>query len=65
MLLLPSDEETGVPCDCLTHVVQVGPDQFQRVSAAGEPATEQLRELARAGFVGVHLPRGYGGGGAD
>jgi alkylation response protein AidB-like acyl-CoA dehydrogenase len=40
-----------------------GPDYFQRVERAGEPATELWRELGQNGFLGVHLPEEYDGGG--
>src|SRR5215207_5438436 len=40
-----------------------GPEYFQRVERAGEPATELWQELGRNGFLGVHLPEEYDGGG--
>jgi len=62
--LVPSDEERELRATVSAMSRKWGPDYFQRVSAAGEPAAEQLQELAQAGFVGVHLPQEYGGGGA-
>jgi alkylation response protein AidB-like acyl-CoA dehydrogenase len=62
--LLPSDEERQLRATVWALSRKWGPDYFQRVAAAGEPAAEQLQELAQAGFVGVHLPEKYGGGGA-
>ncbi|KSZ55963.1 acyl-CoA dehydrogenase [Rhodococcus pyridinivorans KG-16] len=41
-----------------------GPDYYQRLSRTQEPAREQLQELGRNGFLGLHLPEEYGGGGA-
>jgi alkylation response protein AidB-like acyl-CoA dehydrogenase len=61
--LMPSDEERELRATVSAMSCKWGPDYFQRVSAAGEAAVEQLRELAAAGFVGVHLPQEYGGGG--
>jgi alkylation response protein AidB-like acyl-CoA dehydrogenase len=40
-----------------------GPDYLQRVERAGQPATEFWQELGRNGFLGVHLPEEYDGGG--
>jgi alkylation response protein AidB-like acyl-CoA dehydrogenase len=40
-----------------------GPEYFQRVERAGEPATELWQDLGRNGFLGVHLPEEYDGGG--
>jgi alkylation response protein AidB-like acyl-CoA dehydrogenase len=62
--LLPSDEERELRATVSAMSRKLGPDYFQRVSSTGNPAREQLVELARAGFLGVHLPEEYGGGGA-
>jgi alkylation response protein AidB-like acyl-CoA dehydrogenase len=43
---------------------RLGPDYFQRVSKSGEHAVDQWNQLAASGFLGVHLPEEYGGGGA-
>jgi alkylation response protein AidB-like acyl-CoA dehydrogenase len=61
-----------VPCaeeDLLRESVSAicrkfGPDYFQSVTDAGGSPTELWRELAGGGFLGVHLPEEYGGGGS-
>lgn len=40
-----------------------GPADYRKVGAAGEPATELSDALGQRGFLGVHLPEEYGGGG--
>jgi hypothetical protein len=62
MPLRPSDEESELRATVSAMSRKLGPDYFQRVSSTGEPAREQLAELARAGFLGVYLSEEYGGG---
>jgi alkylation response protein AidB-like acyl-CoA dehydrogenase len=62
--LVESAEEKALRATVATMSRELGPDYFQRVSASGEHADEQLRQLARSGFIGIHLPEEYGGGGA-
>jgi alkylation response protein AidB-like acyl-CoA dehydrogenase len=40
-----------------------GPDYQQQKERSGEPPTEMWRDLGASGFLGVHLPEEYGGGG--
>ena len=51
--LLPSDEERGLCTTVAAMSRKWGPGYFQRVSAAGGPATEQFRELARPASAGA------------
>jgi alkylation response protein AidB-like acyl-CoA dehydrogenase len=62
--LVESVEEKQLRSTVMTMSRKLGPDYFQRVSASGEHADEQLRQLAESGFLGIHLPEEYGGGGA-
>ena len=40
-----------------------GPSYYQQIVRDGEPATELWNALGEQGFLGVHLPEAYGGGG--
>jgi alkylation response protein AidB-like acyl-CoA dehydrogenase len=62
--LVESAEEKALRSTVSTMSRKLGPDYFQRVSASGEHADEQLSQLAASGFIGIHLPEEYGGGGA-
>ncbi|WP_051111835.1 acyl-CoA dehydrogenase family protein [Sciscionella marina] len=42
---------------------EFGPVYYRRVCATGAPARELWEALAERGFLGVHLPERYGGGG--
>lgn len=59
----PSPEEEQIRKSVAAISSAYGPDYHQKVVNAGEPATELWNDLARAGFLGVHLPEEYGGGG--
>ncbi|WP_308188110.1 acyl-CoA dehydrogenase family protein [Rhodococcus rhodochrous] len=59
---MPEEQQLRASVSAMTR--ELGPSYFQRVSTTGEHATEQHRKLTAAGFLGVHLPEEYGGGGA-
>lgn len=61
--LEPTDEEVQIRKSVAAISGSYGPDYYRRVTDAGLPATELMDDLARAGFIGVHLPEEYGGGG--
>jgi alkylation response protein AidB-like acyl-CoA dehydrogenase len=62
--LEPSSEEVQIRKSVAAISEGYGPEYFQRVVAAKLPMAELWRDLARDGFLGVHLPEEYGGGGA-
>ena len=62
-LLKPSEEEDMLRQSVSAIAARYGPDYFQRVTDEGKRPTELWRELTRGGFLSVHLPEAYGGGG--
>jgi alkylation response protein AidB-like acyl-CoA dehydrogenase len=61
--LAPSDEELMLRESVRGIARKYGPDYFQQQVADGLPARELWEELGQQGFLGVHLPEEYGGGG--
>jgi alkylation response protein AidB-like acyl-CoA dehydrogenase len=62
--LMPTDEEKALREAVRGIAEGFGPDYFQRVADEGGQLTELWQALAANGFVGVHLPEEYGGGGS-
>lgn len=62
--LEPSPEEEQIRKSVAAISESYGPDYFQTVVASGLPMADLWRDLASGGFLGVHLPEEYGGGGA-
>jgi alkylation response protein AidB-like acyl-CoA dehydrogenase len=63
MALVLSDEERMMREAVYQIAASFGPSYYRRVCAAGEPATELWQVLGKRGYLGVHLPEEYGGGG--
>jgi alkylation response protein AidB-like acyl-CoA dehydrogenase len=61
--LAPSDEERLMRESVRGIASGFGPDYFQQVVRDGRPSDELWRALGRQGFLGVHLPEEFGGGG--
>jgi alkylation response protein AidB-like acyl-CoA dehydrogenase len=61
--LEPSDEERMLRESVRGIAQSFGPSYYQRIVREGEPATELWNALGEQGFLGVHLPEEYGGGG--
>jgi alkylation response protein AidB-like acyl-CoA dehydrogenase len=61
--LRPSTEEKALRQTVRAIADGFGPDYFQRTAEEGGQMTELWQELGKAGFLGVHLPEEYGGGG--
>jgi alkylation response protein AidB-like acyl-CoA dehydrogenase len=61
--LIPTPEESALREATRSIASKFGPDYFQRVAQEGGQLTELWQALAGNGFVGVHLPEEYGGGG--
>lgn len=61
--LEPTAEEELLRKSVFALSASFGPSYHQRVTDAGEPATELWNALGGAGYLGVHLPEAYGGGG--
>ncbi|MGM5069111.1 acyl-CoA dehydrogenase family protein [Rhodococcus qingshengii] len=64
MPLTPTPEEQLLRRSVSSITRKYGPSYFQRISETGRPPTKLWKELAEAGFMGVHLPAEFGGGGA-
>lgn len=62
--LLATPEEEQVRSSAAAIARRYGPDYFQESVDSGRAMTDLWLELAREGFLGVHLPEKYGGGGA-
>jgi alkylation response protein AidB-like acyl-CoA dehydrogenase len=63
MPLQPSEEEKMLRESVAAIARKYGPDYFQRVTDEGKGPSELWKDLADAGFLAVHLPEEYGGGG--
>lgn len=61
--LLPSDEEKALRDAVYRIAAGFGPTYFKAVSDVGRAPDELWRALGDNGFLGVHLPTEYGGGG--
>lgn len=61
--LVPSDEEAALRRTVFEIASSFGPEYYNRVNAEGRGPTELWKAMGDAGFVGVHLPEEYGGGG--
>ena len=62
--LVPSEEEQALRDAVFRIASEFGPVYFKRMSDEGLEPTELWNALGEAGFLGVHLPEEYGGGGA-
>jgi alkylation response protein AidB-like acyl-CoA dehydrogenase len=60
---VPSDEERMMREAVFGIAAQYGPAYYKRVCATGSPATDLWNDLGERGYLGVHLPEAYGGGG--
>jgi alkylation response protein AidB-like acyl-CoA dehydrogenase len=61
--LHPSDEEKALREAVYRIAASFGPSYFKAISDAGRAPDELWRALGDNGFLGVHLPTAYGGGG--
>lgn len=62
--LVDSDEDTALRAAVRGIASSFGPDYFQEQVDAGGNAQDLWQALGAAGYLGVHLPEEYGGGGA-
>ncbi|MDT5128810.1 MAG: hypothetical protein QOH54_4454 [Mycobacterium sp.] len=58
-----TDEEQMLRTAVFDIAASFGPSYYRKVCANGEPATELWHALGERGFLSVHLPEEYGGGG--
>ena len=63
MPLMPSDEERLLRESVAGVASKFGPDYFIRISDTGEWPGELWDAFVEKGFVGVHIPEQFGGGG--
>ncbi|WP_215905720.1 acyl-CoA dehydrogenase family protein [Thalassospira sp. TSL5-1] len=61
--LEPTVEERAIRESVSAIATKYGPDYWAEKVKAKEPMSELLHELGEAGFLGIHLPEEYGGGG--
>jgi alkylation response protein AidB-like acyl-CoA dehydrogenase len=61
--LMPSDEERALRDAVFRITAGFGPKYYKSVSDEHRPPEELWRALGDNGFLGVHLPEEYGGGG--
>jgi alkylation response protein AidB-like acyl-CoA dehydrogenase len=61
--LLPSDEELAIRESVRGICQSLGKRYARDTYESGEPPTEAWRKLAEKGFVGINIPREWGGGG--
>lgn len=61
--LQPTHEEEAIRESVRRIASKYGPDYWEKKVKAKEPMSELMTELADAGFLGIHLPEEYGGGG--
>lgn len=62
-MLVENDERRALREAVGKLVGSYGRSYFQDVTRRGVPPDELWREMGQAGFLGVHLPEAYGGGG--
>ena len=62
-MLVENDERRALRDAVGKLVGSYGRSYFQDVTRRGVPPEEMWREMGRAGFLGVHLPEEFGGGG--
>ncbi|MFF2847633.1 acyl-CoA dehydrogenase family protein [Streptomyces sp. NPDC058001] len=62
--LVPSAEEEQLRRTVSSLSRRYGPAYFRQVSDEGKPAAAFWKELGEGGFLGVHLPEEYDGGGS-
>jgi alkylation response protein AidB-like acyl-CoA dehydrogenase len=63
LALLPSAEEKALREAVYAIAAEYGPKYFKAISDEGRPPDELWNALGANGFLGVHLPEEYGGGG--
>jgi alkylation response protein AidB-like acyl-CoA dehydrogenase len=61
--LIPSEEELAIRASVRGICEGLGKRYAREIYEAGEPPTEAWRALAEKGFVGINIPRVWGGGG--
>jgi alkylation response protein AidB-like acyl-CoA dehydrogenase len=63
LALVPSDEERSLRDTVYALTASFGPDYYAKVNAERRSPHELWEALGERGFLGVHLPEKYGGGG--
>jgi alkylation response protein AidB-like acyl-CoA dehydrogenase len=63
LALVPSDEERSLRDTVYALTASFGPDYYAKVNAERRSPHELWEALGARGFLGVHLPEEYGGGG--
>jgi alkylation response protein AidB-like acyl-CoA dehydrogenase len=63
LALVPSDEERSLRDTVYALTASFGPDYYAKVNAERRSPHELWEALGERGFLGVHLPEEYGGGG--
>ncbi len=63
LALVPSDEERSLRDTVYALTASFGPDYYAKVNAERRSPHELWEALGERGFLGVHLPAEYGGGG--
>jgi alkylation response protein AidB-like acyl-CoA dehydrogenase len=63
LALVPSDEERSLRQTVFALTASFGPDYYAKVNAERRSPHELWDALGERGFLGVHLPEKYGGGG--
>src|ERR1700757_4920171 len=62
-VLEPTDEERAISQAVYGIAAKYGPDYYQEQVDTGGHCGELWNELGANGYLGVHLPEEYGGGG--
>lgn len=63
LTLVPTEEELAIRKSVAQIASKYGPSYYLQHVKLKEPMTELIRELADAGFLGIHIPDEYGGSG--
>jgi alkylation response protein AidB-like acyl-CoA dehydrogenase len=63
LALTPSHEEQMLRETVFSIATDFGPSYYKRVNSEGRSPTELWQALGEGGYLGVHLPEQYGGGG--
>jgi alkylation response protein AidB-like acyl-CoA dehydrogenase len=63
LALTPSHEEQMLRETVFRITADFGPSYYKRVNSEGRSPTELWHALGEGGYLGVHLPEQYGGGG--